>query len=337
VGAGIAGALVTVAVLAGVGAFRSSASTPAVASTTATAVDDGARLAALAGPSVVGIVVATPSGTRRASGVVTADDQVLTSAAAVAGASQVTVEDGHGAAHPAKVLGHDDATGLVLLRAPGADARPAALAGDRALRVGEWVAAVGRGETASAWVATGVVASLGGWAEDGGGARRAGMIATSMLIPVAAQGGALLDRNGRVVGILAGAPAGGTLATPITMARTVAADLARSGTARHGALGVRATDAAAGGAAVTQVLAGTAAATAGVRPGDVVVGVEGVKVGGTAGLVYEVARRKPGDVVELRVERGDQRLTLRATLGDAGTRAPEATGTTTAALAAAGG
>jgi S1-C subfamily serine protease len=338
VGAGIAGALVTVGVLVAVGAFRTTSGTPAVASTAATVVDDGARLAALAGPSVVGIVAVTPAGDRRASGVCTGDGHVLTTDAALAGATAVSVLDAQGGTHPAEVLGSDRSTGLVLLRTAPAKIRPAALAGDRPVRVGEWVVAVGRADASTPWAATGVVASLGGWGEDGAGTKRAGLISTSMAIPPAAIGGALVDRSGHVVGILAGAPTGGTLATPIGMARTVATELARSGTARHGALGLRATDAApTRGATVTEVLAGTAAERAGVRPGDVVVRIEGSRVDGTADLVYEVGRRAPGDVVELRVRRGDERVSLRVTLDAAGAAGTGPSGAAPATPVAAGG
>jgi serine protease Do len=246
------------------------------------------------------------------------------------------------------VLGRDDATGLVLLRAASDAVRPARLAGDRSVRVGEWVVAVGRGDTSAPWAATGVVASLGGWGQDGGGTKRAGLIATSMAIPRAAEGGALMDRDGHVVGILAGAPAGGTLAVPIDLARDVATELGRTGVAAHGRLGVRAVDSdTPRGAAITEVLAGSAAAGAGVQVGDVVVRVADVPVGDTAALVSEISRRKPDDKVDVHVRRAGKALTVRVRLDRApvvpdGTAAAGTTSTTvspagTATPLAAGG
>jgi S1-C subfamily serine protease len=321
-GAGIAGALVTVGVLVAIGAFRTSSDTPVAAPTTVTAADDGARLAALAGPSVVAVVAATPGGPRRASGVCTSDGYVLTSAAAVGDAMQVTIQDGKGGMHGAEVLGRDDATGLVLLGTAGTGPgpRPARLAGSRTIRVGEWVVAVGRGDAAAPWAVTGVVASVGGWAEDGSGTRRAGLIATNMQIPPTAEGGALVDRSGHVVGILGGGAEGGTVATPIDTARAVAAELARVGTVRHGALGVRAADSASPrGAAVTEVLPDTAASRAGVQPGDILVRIDDTRVPDTATLVAEVAGRRPDEVVRLELRRGDDTVTLRVKLDAAAT------------------
>lgn len=336
-GAGIAGALVTVGVLVAIGAFRTSPETQVAAPTTVTSADDGARLAALAGPSVVAVVSSTPAGPRRASGVCTGDGHVLTSAAAVGDATQVTIQDGKGAMHTAEVLGRDDATGLVLLGTAAADPgpRPARLAGSRAIRVGEWVVAVGRGDAATPWAVTGVVASVGGWAEDGSGTRRAGLITTNMQIPPAAEGGALVDRSGHVVGILGGGAGGGAVATPIDTARAVAAELARAGTVRHGALGVRAADSASPrGAAVTEVLPDTAAARAGVQPGDVLVRIDEIRVPDTATLVVEVASRTPDEVVRLRLRRGDETVTLRVRLDAA---APDAGSTPGATPLRAGG
>jgi len=324
-GAGVAGALVTVGVLVAVGAFRTSTAPTAVEPTGITATDDGARLAALAGPSVVAVVATTPAGTRRVSGVCLSDGRVITAAAAVAGATGLAVLGADGTSHGARSLGHDDETGVALLQAQGDSIRAATLAGDRDVRVGQWVVAVGRGDAATPWAATGVVASLGGWGVDGDGTRRAGLITTTMAVPRTAEGGALVDRTGHVVGILAGAPSGGTLAIPIAGVRSVADEIARSGRASHGALGVRAVDAAGEhGAQVTAVLTGTAAAAAGLAPGDVILAVEGAAVRDTATLVVEVTRHAPDEVVTLRLRRDSDDVTVRVRLGDASAHPDEA-------------
>lgn len=345
-GAGVAGALVTVGMLVAAGAFRTSSAPTAVVPTGVTTTDDGARLAALAGPSVVAVLATTPTGARRVSGVSLSDGRVVTAAAAVAGATGLRVLEADGADHGATSLGHDDETGLAVLRAAGREIPSAQLAGDRDVRVGQWVVAVGRGDTATAWAATGVVASLGGWAVDGDGVRRAGLIATTMAVPRSAEGGALVDGTGHVVGILAGAPDGGTFAMPIARVRDVADELARSGKVTHGALGVRAVDSPSEhGAEVTDVLPGTAAAAAGLAPGDVVMGVAGAPVRDTAMLVVEVTQHKPDDVVALRIRRGHDDITVRVRLDDASARTEEpsppgsgdaAAVATTAGVAAAG-
>ncbi len=123
------------------------------------------------------------------------------------------------------------------------------------------------------------------------------MITVDAVMPPEAQGGALLDRNGHVVGILAGATKDekGGLATPIATVRNVAAQLAATGKADHGALGIRTED---GdhprGARVVSVVDGSAAAAAGLAAGDVVVKVDDQAIRDAADLVVAVRLRKPG-------------------------------------------
>jgi putative serine protease PepD len=147
-------------------------------------------------------------------------------------------------------------------------------------------------------VATGVIASLGGWAEDGSGTTNAGMITLDAVLPPEANGGALLDRNGHVVGILAGSTKDSmaALATPIATVRNVAAQLAATGKADHGSLGVRIADNDdPRGAKVLEVTAGSAAHDAGMQDGDVVVKLADEPIHSAAELVVAVRMRKPGE------------------------------------------
>jgi len=102
--------------------------------------------------------------------------------------------------------------------------------------------------------------------------------------------------DGHVVGILAGATKDqkGGLATPIAMARNVAAQLATTGKAAHGALGVRAEDGdQPRGARVLSVVAGGAAAHSGITAGDVVVKIDDHPIRDAADLVVAVRRPNP--------------------------------------------
>lgn len=315
-GAGLVGAVLVVLVLAAAGRLGHS-STPArpTAGERSGDADPAARVVATAGHSVVAVLAVTPAGLRRVSGVCVRDGQVLTSARALEAATALTVVGHDGRAWTATPLGRDGATGLALLRVELGSLEAARVAEDGGVRVGAWVLAMGGGDGRSPWVTTGVVASMGGWAEDGAGAARAGMITTDTAMPAEADGGALLDRAGRVVGILVGsAKGGGGLALPMATARPVAAQLASNGRVEHGALGISATDEQdPRGARVTEVLAGGAASRAGLRVGDVVLGVDAVVVHDTADLVTVVRRRAPGDRVQLTLaRRGDtRRFTVR--------------------------
>jgi S1-C subfamily serine protease len=259
-------------------------------------------------------MAATPMGVRKLSGVCVRSGQVITSASAIDGATSLTVVAGDGSKRAGEVVGVDPSTRLALIRVDGG-ANPAKLAANSDLKVGQWILALGGTDGAGPRVATGVIASLGGWAEDGSGATNAGMITVDAVLPPEANGGALLDRNGHVVGILAGATkdAMAALATPIATVRNVAAQLAATGKADHGSLGVRITDNdEPRGAKVLEVSEGSAAHAAGMKDGDVVVRLADEPIHSAAELVVAVRIRKPGErlAVILRRDGDDERITV---------------------------
>jgi putative serine protease PepD len=340
IGAGIVGALTMVAVLGIAGLLGGPDSSQSQSSADRNNDTDAAeRIAAVAGHSVVGVLAMTPLGTRRASGVVVAPGDLLTTTAAIAGATSTRVVDNKGTSRPATVLGKDDVTGLVVLQFDSHGLDPANLASDDEVRSGTWIVAVGGGSGTGPFVTSGVVSSLGGWSDDGSGVSKPNLITTNTPMPATARGGALLDSSGRLVGVLAGSVYGGAgaLATPADMARSVLDQLADSGHVEHGALGIRATDDDdGGGVRVSAVPAGSPAAKAKVKVGDVIVAVNSVRVPDSATLVYEVQRHRAGDEVTLSVTRAGKKLNLAVTLGRFNVSEPgSATAATTTALSSA--
>ena len=71
-----------------------------------------------------------------------------------------------------------------------------------------------------------------------------------------------------------------------------------------------------GGVSVAAIAAGGAADRAGVRPGDVIVAMDGTTTKTVNALVAQLGKRKPGDMVELTIERGNKRLKVTATLDE---------------------
>jgi putative serine protease PepD len=318
-GAGVIGALAMVVVLAVAGLLGDSPRTVTVAraSEPPAEPDSAASLAALANPSVVGIVAVTPAGIRKVSGVWMRSGEVITTASAIQDATSLTIVGADGSKRAGEVVGRDPATRLALVRVDG-DSNPAKLAADGELQVGQWILALGGTDGSGPRVATGVVASLGGWAVDGSGAPSAGMITVDAVLPPEANGGALIDRNGHVVGILAGSTkdAMAALATPIATVRNVAAQLAATGTAAHGSLGVRITDDdKPRGARVLEVTPASAAHAAGIVAGDVIVKLGDEPVHSAAELVVAVQMRRPDERLPVTVVREKEHLRLMATLG----------------------
>jgi putative serine protease PepD len=157
-------------------------------------------------------------------------------------------------------------------------------------------------------------------------------IQTSAAINPGNSGGALVNAAGQLVGInssiaalSSGSGQSGSIgigfAIPIREAKSIADQLIATGKAEHAYLGVSTQDGRASngsaqvaGAKVVEVVADTPAAKAGLRTGDVIVGVDGEQVGSADSLVANVRERGVGEKVALKVLRDGGRVTLTATL-----------------------
>ena len=338
VAAGTVGAVATVAVLGLVGTFERDP-IRRVATSAPVASSDAASIASRVVPGVAGVITTVAGTERRGSGIAVGTHEILTTTDVVGPSTGSVTGDtagtntrtgpieiclANGRRYLATEIGRDPVTGLVLLAVPTLRVEPARLADTTAVRAGDWIAAVGRTATSGAWVTSGVVTAVDGWMNDDRGGAYAGMITTSTGLAAEARGGALVDRHGYVVGMLSvtGSSPTRTAAIPADMLRDVAAQLAATGTASHGALGLRAIDTADRGATVTEIGTGSSADTAGVRVGDRVTAVDGTATPDTASLVHALRRSRAGAHVVRTIVRGTAPRRLTATLDDAAATIP---------------
>jgi S1-C subfamily serine protease len=223
------------------------------------------------------------------------DGYLLTSAHVVQGASAGTASFGDGRETKVSVVGADPLSDLAVLRAEAGDLRPARLGDAEQLRVGQLVVAIGNPQGFSSSVTAGVVSGLGRSLPMGrrGGPQRLveNVIQTDAALNPGNSGGALVDSARRVVGIntaLAGFGLG--LAVPINPAtRSIVATLMRDGRVRRAQLGIAvaprplppAVAARLGrrrAIEVVQVIEDGSAERAGLRPGDLLLAIDGVAV-----------------------------------------------------------
>lgn len=242
---------------------------------------------------------------------------VVTNQHVVAGTNEVTVRFEDGREAQARVIGSDPSTDVAVLELnEGADA-PAALerGSTESLEVGDPVVAIGSPFGQEGSLTTGVVSGLGRTIQAPDGFPIDDVVQTDAALNPGNSGGPLLDSDGRVVGMNAqiasesGSNAGIGYAIPIETVQSVVEQLLEDGEVRHAYLGVRLADAENnGGARIVEVLQGGPAADAGVREGDVVVGVGGEEVQNGDDLRRAVTARQPGDELELELRRdGDTR------------------------------
>jgi S1-C subfamily serine protease len=320
--AGATGAIVTVVVLAVVGAFNGSTSSgnpPAAAATTASVPTPAETLARL-GPSVVAVLATDASGVvRRGSGVCFRHgSEVLTSTRVVGDASSVRIVTSDGTQHDARVAGRDRVTNLVLLAIDGDTNVPAAPLAEAALTTGApvWIVGSGRPGAESPWMSHGMTSSTDALVSSADGPTTAGLLEIDAPSNAVVVGGALVDASGSVSGIVLGHVNGSatTYAVDIAVAVDVAHQLDADGIARHGSLGVSGVDTPTGPMIVSMPSHG-AAARAGVRVDDRVESVNGRPVTSVADVTAIVRSLNPGDAVVVDLRRGKKNLEAHIRLG----------------------
>ena len=306
---------------------------------------DWASVAEAVTPSTVSIAVAGAAGEGSGSGVVwDTEGHIVTNAHVVAGAQEVQVTLPGGRSYPAEVIGSDPSSDLATLQLGTVpdDLQPIALGDDGALGVGDPVMAVGNPLGLSGTVTTGIVSALdrpvttqgaSGDPADPGAAVVTNAIQTSAAINPGNSGGALVNAAGELVGInssIASLPTGGAgqsgsigigFAIPSGKVQLIVEQLIDTGTATHAFLGVGLDNAQAEvdgatltGAAVTQVEPGSPAEGAGMRSGDLIVGIDDDPVTSATALVGQVRERGTGDQVRVSYIRDGEQAEVTVTL-----------------------
>jgi serine protease Do len=260
--------------------------------------------------------------------VITPDGFLLTSAHVVGGSgSRVRASFVDGSDLEARIVGADPLSDLAVLRAESARLQPAELGDASTLKVGQLVVAIGNPHGYAGSVTAGVVSALGRSlpARQGGATRIIDdVIQTDAALNPGNSGGALVDGQGRVVGInTAVAGIGLGLAVPINVAtRRIVSALMRDGRVRRAWIGI------AGGGRplpprvaaslgrdraieVVEVIDGSPADRAGLRAEDLIVGVDGVPVRGVDDLQRALGAERIDVPVRLEVVRGGERVEAR--------------------------
>jgi putative serine protease PepD len=289
-------------------------------------------------PSVVSIAFTGQAGSGTGSGIVlTKDGVILTNNHVVAeaadgGSITVTFQDGRKA--PATIIGRDPGADVAVIQTEGvSDAIPAQIGKSSELTVGQQVVAIGSPLGLDGTVTTGIVSALNRpvVSGDGSGSNQSVLnaIQTDAAVNPGNSGGALVDMNGRVVGINSaiatlgaqegaqGGSIGLGFAIPIDQAMRIADQLRNGGTASRAVLGVSAEDAATGGATLTQVAPDSGAAKAGLQNGDVITKVGSTRISGLQSLLATVRSLEPGSTVDVTYVRDGATSTVTVTLGTA--------------------
>jgi len=260
--------------------------------------------------------------------VISADGYIVTNNHVIEGADQISIEFFSGKKLDAKLVGTDTKTDIALLKVESDTPLPFVAFGDSdAMRVGDWVMAMGnplgQGFSVSAGIVSARGRELSGTYDD--------YLQTDAAINKGNSGGPLFNMDGRVIGVNTAilSPTGGSIGIGFSMASNVVTkvvgQLQQFGETRRGWLGVRIQDVTpdvaeaigltdAKGALITDVPEGPAR-DGGMLAGDVIQTFDGQPVNDTRDLVNRVADAPIGEAVAVIVLREGKQETLQITLG----------------------
>jgi serine protease Do len=265
--------------------------------------------------------------------IISADGYILSNHHVVDGADELRISvPGRGEEFIAKVIGTDPATDISVLKIDASNLSPVTITDSDNLQVGDVVLAVGNPFGVGQTVTMGIVSATG--RSMGGIVSYEDFIQTDAAINMGNSGGALVDSEGRLVGINTAilSPSGGSIglgfSVPINMARRVMDSLIQDGRVTRGYLGIQLGDELTStmakafglkdrsGALVNDVVPSSPADKAGVKPGDVVTELNGKKVPDSRQFRLWVSQTAPQSKVTLKIVRDGKEQRLTATLAE---------------------
>jgi len=276
-----------------------------------------------------------PQGPQTGSGsgvIITSDGYIITNNHVINGADEIEVILNDKRSFSGTVVGTDPSTDIALVKIT-AENLPVLLYGNSDnVQVGEWVLAVGNPFNLTSTVTAGIVsAKARSVGILGGGSSMEAFIQTDAAVNPGNSGGALVNVQGELVGINTaiatsnGSYQGYSFAVPVNIARKVVEDIKSYGTVQRAFLGVQIMEVNAElvskeelkvneGVYVADFLDNSAGAAAGLKKGDVIVQIDNNRVKSTPELMEIIGRKRPGDKVDVLVNRKGKQELLAVTL-----------------------
>ena len=242
----------------------------------------------------------------------------------------------NGEEYEASVVGTDPSSDLAVLKIDAHDLTAVEIGSSSDLTVGEWVMAAGSPFGLEQSVSTGIVSAVSrssaSLVSQGSTAVYVNMIQTDAAINPGNSGGALVDSEGKLIGIntliasTSGQSSGVGFAIPVDYAMNIAQQIIDGKTPSHAQLGVTLTSIDSSmaqrynlpvesGAYVAEVVSGSGAANAGLEQGDIITKIDDQSVSSATELVIAVRSHNPGDTVTVTFNRQGSEQTAEVVLG----------------------
>jgi len=268
--------------------------------------------------------------------IISADGYIVTNNHVVAEATEISVMLNDKREFKAKVISTDPSSDLAVIQIKASDLPFLTFGDSDALKVGEWVLAVGNPFNLESTVTAGIVSAKGRQNiidrdDDRAANPLESFIQTDAAVNPGNSGGALVNLKGELIGINTaiysrnGQFAGYSFAVPVSIVKKVSGDLIKYGNVQRGFLGVSIMEVNAKlveekdlkvstGVYVGGFSENSAAKTAGIKINDVITKIDGIETKSTAKLMEIVGRKRPGEILNLTVNRDGQNKDFTVTL-----------------------
>ncbi|MBY0577832.1 MAG: Do family serine endopeptidase [Burkholderiales bacterium] len=262
--------------------------------------------------------------------IVSPEGFILTNHHVIASADEIEVALSDGRKSLARIVGSDPESDLAVLKVDFGNLTPVTFGHSENIRVGDVVLAIGNPFGVGETVTMGIVSALG--RSHLGINTYENFIQTDAAINPGNSGGALVDASGNLVGINTAiySQSGGSLgigfAIPVSLARSVMEQIMAKGVVTRGWIGVEVQDISpeladsfrlsdTRGALIAGVFRGGPASLAGVKPGDILLELDGRHVDDSSSMLNQIAGLEPGKTAALKILRGGREMQVNVTVG----------------------
>ena len=263
--------------------------------------------------------------------IISSDGYIITNHHVIETAEDIQITTNDNQSYDAKIIGSDEQNDIALLKIESEDELPYAIFGDSdSTQIGEWVLAVGNPFNLTSTVTAGII-SAKSRSLDPTGRTTQSYIQTDAAVNPGNSGGALINNKGELIGIntaiqtQTGSYVGYSFAVPSNIAKKVIEDILEYGIVQYGFLGVTGTSLNSfrarelnvddtEGFFINGIDKESGANTAGIKTGDIIKDIDGIKISKFADLKGYLNTKRPNDIVEINLKRNNESKRIKVQL-----------------------
>lgn len=262
--------------------------------------------------------------------IVSSEGYILTNHHVVESADEIEVALADGRNFPARIVGTDPETDLAVLKVDAKELPAITFAAPEKISIGDVVLAIGNPFGVGQTVTQGIISALG--RSHLGINTFENFIQTDASINPGNSGGALIDTQGNLVGVnsaiysRSGGSMGIGFAIPVSLAKQVMEQIIRQGSVTRGWIGIEAQDITPElaesfklkqdhGSLIAGILRGSPAESAGLRPGDILLEIDGREVPDSSSMLNLISVLKPGEKATLKIARDEKEMNVSVLIG----------------------